>query len=313
MTGRPTDAGHEVDVLLRTGPFPEALRAAIERSGLTLERLRDRLDRRGIHVSLSTLSYWRLGRSRPERAASLRAVQAIETILGLPRHSLEALLGPPRPRGRWVATQQQSRRYGGMLQPAQSLAETVEALVGPSDGKLRLWSQDDAATVDANGLIRQVHTRQVLRAVDGHPDRHIAVYCGDPGTAPDALTAEAVRNCRLGRVRRHPRAPVIAAELMLDQTLRAGQTHLLEYRFTIAEGSPGLDYRRAFRYPVGTYVLSVSFTEPKLPVRCFGLSQPGVDAALTQDDELPLTPGRLVHLMARDVQPGVLGIGWEWS
>ncbi|MEV0676408.1 hypothetical protein AB0I60_07765 [Actinosynnema sp. NPDC050436] len=310
----PPDSGHEVDVLLRTGPFHAALRAAVERSGLTLERLRDRLDRRGIHVSLSTLSYWRLGRSRPERADSLRAVQAIETILGLPRHSLEALLGPPRPRGRWVSKQAQPRRYGRMLEPAQSLAETVEALVGPSDGDLRLWSQDDAAEVDVHGALRSVRTRQVLRAVAGHPDRYLAVYCADPGTSPDALGVEALVNCRLGRVRRHPGAPVIAAELLFDHTLRAGRTHLLEYRFTIGEtGVPARDYRRAFRYPVGAYVLSVHFTEPRLPVRCYALAQPGTDAPLVHGDELSLTPGRVLHVTARDVQPGVLGIGWDWS
>jgi len=306
-------ADHEVDVLLRTGPFHEALRAAVERSGLTLERLRDRLDRRGIHVSLSTLSYWRLGRSRPERADSLRAVQAIETILGLPRRSLEALLGPPRPRGRWVARQRQARRYGRMLEPAQSLAETVEALVGPSDDDLRLWSQDDAVAVDEAGVIRRIHTRQVLRAVDGHPDRHVAVYCGDPGTSPASITAEAVANCRLGRVRRHPRAPVIAVELLFDHPLPTGRTHLLEYCFTVAEGTRAHDYRRAFRYPVGAYVLSVQFTEPQLPVRCFGLSQLGAEGVLTQEEDLDLPPGRMVHLTARDVQPGVLGIGWEWT
>ncbi len=305
------DAAHEVDVLLRTGPFHEALRAAVDRSGLTLERLRDRLDRRGIHVSLSTLSYWRLGRSRPERADSLRAVQAIETILGLPRHSLEALLGPPRPRGRWVTKGRPSPRY--LLEPAQSLAETVEALIGPSEGNLRLKSQDDAATVGLDGELRAVHTRQVLRAVAGHPDRYLAVYCADPGTSPDALGVEALRNCRVGRVRRHPRAPVIAVELLFDYTLRVGQTHLLEYRFTIAEGTEARDYRRAFRYPVGTYVLSVHFTEPKLPVHCYVLTQPGVDADLVHGEELTLTPGRLLHLTANDIQPGVLGIGWDWT
>ncbi|SFQ96191.1 hypothetical protein SAMN04488564_101221 [Lentzea waywayandensis] len=310
----PPDVGDEVDVLLRAGPFHAALRAAVERSGLTLERLRDRLDRRGIHVSLSTLSYWRLGRSRPERADSLRAVQAIETILGLPRHSLEALLGPPRPRGRWASKQQQTRDYGRMLEPAQSLAEIVQALVGPSDGDLRLWSQDDAATVDEHGVLRTIHTRQVLRAVAGHPDRYLAVYCADAGTPPDALGVEAVRDCRLGRVRRHPGAPVIAVELLFDQSLRAGQTHLLEYRFTIAEnGARSHDYRRAFRYPVGTYVASVQFTEPRLPVRCYALAQPGVDATQVHGDELALTPGRVLHLTAKDVRPGVLGMGWDWS
>ncbi|XVV06517.1 hypothetical protein ACQPW3_14455 [Actinosynnema sp. CA-248983] len=302
----------DVDVLLRTGPFHEALRAAIDRSGLTLERLRERLARRGIHVSLATLSYWRLGRSRPERADSLRAVQAIEAILGLPRHSLESLLGPPRPRGRWAARRRATGRYGSMLQPAQSLAETVDALVGPSDGNLRLWCQDDAVSVDGCGAIRRIHTRQVLLAVDGHPDRHLAVYCADPGTDPDAIVPEAVENCRLGRVRRHPRSPVIAVELLFDHALRAGQTHLLEYAFTVEDGTEAVDYRRAFRYPVGSYVMSVRFTEPRLPVRCFALSQHD-DGPEERGADLVLAPGRLVHLTAKDVPRGVLGIGWEWA
>ncbi|WP_414941747.1 hypothetical protein [Amycolatopsis sp. cmx-11-51] len=301
-------------MLLRTGPFHEALDAAIGRSGLTLERLRDRLSRRGIHISLASLSYWRLGRSRPERADSLRAVRAIETILGLPRHSLEALLGPPRPRGRWAERRQQVRRYGHMLEPAHSLAETVETLAGPSDGNLRASCLDDAAVVDAGGVLRRIHTRQVLRAVDGHPDRHIAVYCGEPGTPADAIVPEAIENCRLGRVNRHPNAPVIAAEMLFDHALSVGRTHLLEYCFTIEGGdAQAYDYRRAFRYPVGSYVLSIRFTGPRLPVRCFELTQRGAEAPLSHGDELPLSPGYLTHLTATDLQRGVLGISWEWT
>ncbi|TDD41467.1 hypothetical protein [Saccharopolyspora elongata] len=45
---------------------------------VALEGLRGRLARRGIKVSLASLSYWQQGRSRPERADSLRALRAIE-------------------------------------------------------------------------------------------------------------------------------------------------------------------------------------------------------------------------------------------
>ena len=303
----------DVDALLRTGPFHEALRAAIERSGLTLDRLRDRLARRGIHVSLASLSYWRLGRSRPERTDSLRAVGAIEAILGLPRHSLEALLGPPRPRGRWVGRQTGGKRYGSLLEPAQSLAETVDALVGPSDGKLRPRYLDDAAVVDRTGALRQIRTRQVVRAVADDPDRHIAVYCEEPGTDPAALDVVAVENCRVGRVRRHPHAPVIAAELLFDRTLRTGQTHLFEYKVTIAGGVQTTVYRRAFRYPADIYVASVRFHSRRLPVRCSGFVQQGEDTAQVTDEDLALSPGHVVHTSTPEVRPGVLGIEWEWD
>lgn len=305
--------GTDIDALLRTGPFHDALRAAIDGSGLTLDRLRDRLARRGIHVSLASLSYWRQGRSRPERPDSLRAVQAIEAILGLPRHSLEALLGPPRPRGRWVGRTTASKRYGNLLEPARALAETVDALVGQSDGKLRPRFLDDAAVLDRTGAIRQIRSRQVVRALADDPDRHVAVYCEEPGTDPSAMDFVALENCRVGRVRRHPTAPVIAAELLFDRTLRAGQTHLFEYKVTVDQGKPTSVYRRAFRYPSDIYVLSVRFHRGRLPVRCASYVQQGEDPEQAVAEELTLTAGHLVHTAVNEVAPGVLGIEWEWA
>ena len=56
---------------IRREEFAEALSRAVEASGLSLERIQHHLELRGVQVSLSTLSYWRRGRSRPERPESL--------------------------------------------------------------------------------------------------------------------------------------------------------------------------------------------------------------------------------------------------
>src|SRR5689334_9350100 len=82
--------------------FAEALAKAVEASGLSLERIQHHLELRGVQVSLSTLSYWRRGRSRPERPESLQAVAALEEILKLTPGTLTGSLGDKRPRGRWV-------------------------------------------------------------------------------------------------------------------------------------------------------------------------------------------------------------------
>ena len=50
--------------------FADALTKAVDSSGLSLERIQHHLAARGMQVSLSTLSYWRRGRSRPERPES---------------------------------------------------------------------------------------------------------------------------------------------------------------------------------------------------------------------------------------------------
>ncbi|SFQ58995.1 hypothetical protein SAMN05421810_11076 [Amycolatopsis arida] len=303
----------DVDLLLHAGPFHAALRAAIEDSGLTLEGVRHRLAQRGIRVSLASLSYWQQGRSRPERADSLRAVRAIEHILGLPAHSLAALLGPPRPRGRWTRRNTPDQHYDGLLEPAAALAQTVRPVLGPSDHKLRVFSQEDRVRVGADRAIRVVRTSVVVRALEDDPDRFLAVYCAEPGSRAGDILPSAGENCRLGRVRRHPHAPVIAIELLFDRRLRAGETHLFDYQFTIDSAVPSVDYRRGFRYPGDSYVLGIRFAEESIPVRCFAFTQHEPHGGSNVDGELPVTPGRWVHRVARDLRPGVLGVRWEWE
>ncbi|TDC68141.1 XRE family transcriptional regulator, partial [Actinomadura sp. GC306] len=74
--------------------FAGALRQAIQASGLTLERIRHRLCRRGLTVSVATLSYWQRGRSRPR---SRDVVVALEEILQVPPGTLTELLDDDAP------------------------------------------------------------------------------------------------------------------------------------------------------------------------------------------------------------------------
>ncbi|MBB4688093.1 transcriptional regulator [Amycolatopsis jiangsuensis] len=98
--GQPERTDPGLERLLETGPFAEALRAAIRARGLGLERIRYRLRDRGTSLSLATLSHWQSGRCRPERRDSLLALRNLEDILGVPDGALRRLVGPPRSRGR---------------------------------------------------------------------------------------------------------------------------------------------------------------------------------------------------------------------
>ncbi|WP_020670085.1 transcriptional regulator [Amycolatopsis nigrescens] len=99
MSGRRTRirpaVEQELGLLLATGPFEAALRAAIKARGLGLERIRYRLLSRGSSLSVATLSHWQSGRCRPERPDSLRALANLEEILDLPPTSLSRLLRRP--------------------------------------------------------------------------------------------------------------------------------------------------------------------------------------------------------------------------
>ncbi|WP_017623943.1 hypothetical protein [Nocardiopsis chromatogenes] len=293
--------------LLRTGPFHDALRAAVEDSGLTLEGLQRRIRMRGVRVSLTALSYWRQGRSRPERPDSLRALRAIEDILRLPDGALLALLGPPRPRGRWA------HRSAGALSAPGGPVPFPPGTGAPvaCDTALRAFCQMDSVRVGADRSIRRVSTRMVLRALDEGPERCTVVYSGEPGVPPSAIRPEAVEGCTLGRVRRHPHDPLVAAELLFGRALHAGQTHLIEYAFTITDPTASRDFRRAFRYPAQTYVLDVRFDPRALPKRCFRFSQPDPASPEVVEGELDPEPRGSVHIAEHGMGGGVLGIGWD--
>lgn len=66
-----------------TDDMAAALRQAIRRSGLTLERISTHLAARGHRVSRTTLSNWQRGHVLPRRRATMAALRELETLLGL--------------------------------------------------------------------------------------------------------------------------------------------------------------------------------------------------------------------------------------
>ena len=145
--------------------FAAALDSAITDAGLSLDGVRRRLTARGVPVSRTILSYWRHGRSQPERATSLVAVAELERVLNLPARSLTDLLGPHAPRGRWLAGPRgvlpRTRLWPGS-------APLFADLHAPPDGQLEFWSIHDQVLVDAGGRERMLRVRLVARAaMDG--------------------------------------------------------------------------------------------------------------------------------------------------
>ncbi|RGA03881.1 hypothetical protein DI270_016750 [Microbispora triticiradicis] len=180
---------NELAEVLRSGPFERALRTAIRARGLSLDRLHSRLRERGVAISLSSLSYWQRGRSRPERAASLAAVRELETILSLPEYALIGLLGPPRPRGR--------------------RPETVAVL-----------SHHEQVVVGADRRRNRASARVVLRAAAPGVDRYVVAH--PPGAR--LLRAE---SCRPGRS--DDAGPGTLTELIFPHPLTTGETRVVEY------------------------------------------------------------------------------------
>ncbi|MBV9844475.1 MAG: helix-turn-helix transcriptional regulator [Kutzneria sp.] len=304
---------NELVGLLATGPFPDALRAAIKTSRLSLDRIQHRLGLRGITISVATLSYWQSGRRRPERPESLEALRHLEAVLGVPPGALTALLGPPRPRGR-RSRPSRMLPMDALWTRRERLANLLSRVDTSSDSKLGRLSQHDRIEVAADGGQRSLWVRQVLRADQDGADRWVLVFDSEstPGTIPELGS---LRNCRVGRTAVDSEASILVAELVFDRTLARGDTVVMEYQLTHPNPpypASGDGYCRKFRLPVREYVVEVRFAPSRLPVRCQQYAVPAGEEGPSRRRNLALDPAGGVHAVALGFGPGMFGVRWDW-
>jgi hypothetical protein len=293
--------------------FATQLRAAIATSGLSLDRLQARLRARGVVVSVTALSYWQSGKRQPERQSSLSAVRTLEEILDVPAGALLGLLPPPRPRGG------AAKRYAGgepmsfsreVLQPLLDKVGAPHAL--ERQHPLKLVGLHDLCEIAADGGQRSMTARAVFQAGTDGQDRWLLVYSqDDPAAGPPEL--HAVRNCRIGRAEVDEAHGLIVAELVFDQPIDRGETHLIEYTLTNS-GPPYPECRnthyREFRRSVREYLLEVRFAPGTAPDQCWQYSHQGTAGTLARRP-LKLDGADGVHAVALDFGPGVFGIDWD--
>ncbi|MCM2421191.1 MULTISPECIES: hypothetical protein [unclassified Streptomyces] len=310
MTYRPLPP--EIADALRTGPFEAALDAAVRASGLSMERIRHRLDTRGVQVSVTTLSYWRRGRSRPERPQSRQAVRLLEELLALPSDSLVSLLGPQRPRGRWVNRPPANLDAARLWQEYESLPGLLGEMGSTDDGLARL-AVHDRYEIDANGCERTWTTTMVLRAERERVDRCMIITRGDdPARELPVLTG--VRNARPGRVRIDGSVPLVVAELLLDRVLGKGETEVVEYTYRMPTvGARTTECGRGFPVPVRLYTLEVQFHPDAVPFRshrCVGTTGGGPLPAV---EPVWISASGRALFSVEDPQPGFQALRWEWE
>ncbi|WP_405981242.1 hypothetical protein [Streptomyces sp. NBC_00158] len=310
-TGDPSDAP-QLGPLLHAGPFHAALRAAIAARGLPLQRVQHRLAARGIKLGVTSLSYWQQGARRPRHPESLRAVSALEEILGLPGGSLLRLLADPLPAA--VPPRPAARSYRALVSVGAAVEGLLAGLELPADGGLHTVGHHERVRIGPGGELRTRDSQQIVRAHRDGVDRYLAVHHGDPGCDAARVEVTAYENCRTGRVRRHPEAGVVVAELLFDARLRRGDTYVFGYGLRDGTGGRSTEYVRGFSYAGGQYMLQVSFDEAALPVRCRRFARTGPEAPRTALGDLtPSGRHRAVHLLEQGVRRGILGITWDWE
>ncbi|MFI5734107.1 XRE family transcriptional regulator [Kribbella sp. NPDC051587] len=294
----------ELRRLLRHGTFAEVLDHALVVRGLSLERVQHHLADRGVSVSRAALSYWRHGRSRPERAESLRAVRVLEEVFGLPPETLVTILGSPRPRGRAAEPGAVDRRR---LWPAHS--PLIAAMHAPPDGQLTFLDVHEHVLVDERRRLSAVRTRLVVEATADWVDRCVVYLWSEEPTRTE-LTG--MRYCRLGRSRSDTGSGATVAELMLDQRLAAGERSVLEYEALFPSGPELTFYHRRFTRPNRQYVLQIEFVG-EVPAQCVPYRQRTLEGPRQLDQPLWIGASDTAHLVRTDIQPGIVGLVWEWD
>lgn len=280
--------------------FAETLRAAIEQRGLGLDRIRERLESRGVVVSAATLSYWQSGRSQPERRSSLAALPHLEEILEMQPGALRIVLPSQRDRSRRCPVEELEAVW-----PDLPHLRVLHRLDTRWDAELDRISLHDVLEIGADRRQRGLKVRQLLRARTDGPDRRVVLHAHEDPAAP-LPEIRPVHGCTLGEVACDEAGGVIGAELLFHAPLTRGQTVLLEY--DVVCGSPGPqenDYHRRLRLPVRHYLLEAVFDPAALPAGCEQTRGTDVQPVL-------LDAEHRVHVVDAGGEAGRTGLRWWW-
>lgn len=288
--------------------FATVLTEAIQARGLSLERIRARLDAAHVPVSIATLSYWQSGRSLPTRARSYHTLVELERILEVEPGHLTSLTHTSDGRTRRELFPWQS------VLPVRDLAATVIGDLGiDMQGQLARVTMTDRLAIGADRTERLQESRILWRAERNGLHRWPLVLhqdAEDDGTLP---SVEAVFGCEVGEVVEMPERHLVIAEMVAPRPLQRGEHLLTETRIHYAPTTtPSFRMNRASSDPLRVMSLCVTFDAHTLPTRV----RTGFSAQMDVDP-LELTPVELAdheaQVIRTDAPPGVHTLMWDWD
>ena len=289
------------------GAFARALDEAITRRRVSLTWLHGRLQRLGTPVSMATLSYWRSGRSEPQRRTSLEALHHVEDLLGLARGHLVATLSPtrrPGPPAKRASLQELSGYDDELTAALRELGfRTAQDEVVEEEAVL-------TADLDEHGRLTRATCRLVAKAVVDGASRAVAVF-GQPldGSGPKPLL-RVVSGCREGRTVVAPSGMFVVVELLLHQELARGETAIYELEGWYDGDGPvetRMEYFAETRTP--SVAIWVRFDPRRLPASCASYCR--LDGE--ERTRAARLAGNTAYVRMRGFGPGTLGVRWTWE
>jgi len=289
------------------GTFATALNVALERKQMTLSRLRAQLGMKGHSISLAALSYWRSGRSLPERRSSLEAVPMIELLLELEPGALSRFVPGPS-----------ARRLGRVEEFDQLLDYPVkdalmnQRFVGESD--VSRLATHLTISIGAYHEVRWTRTRRVVVAnrdgVEG-----FTVFMGtDADEGIGDYRFQAIAGCTIDEP--HQLAGnVLSFQLRFPRPLALGESAITEVEvMRSAQAAPDVDltndYELVAEQRLEEMLVWVNFDPLAIPPRCWVYFE---EAGVKHEWPVDLSGTSSVHYRQRDFGPGGIGIRWEWD
>jgi hypothetical protein len=293
----------EIPAVTPEASFADALRHAIARRGLALNRIRTHLADRGLQVGVATLSTWQSGRRVP-REDSLATVTALEELLQLPPGWLTVRIPPAR-------TESAPQPYA-VVDYAEALTRLLDRLRRDAHGRLRNVTVLEEVRIGADRSSLRRRVTQSVVAVQP-VDRLIIAHQGEPGCDAEQLALRVLSGCRTGRIARSAEAGALLGELLLDRVLAVGETAVVHYEVEDRTGLATTEYQRFSEWGGMHYVLEVQFDRAALPVRVHELRRRNTSGPDLMRRDLMLTPDARVHVIEPSAAPGTIGIAWEWD
>ncbi len=299
-------------------PFAAALRNAIRGRGLSLERVRFHLAQRGHDLSIATLSYWQSGRSRPERASSLAALDDLEQVLGVATGSLSGPLRIARGRPPWPPSMVGATLSAAFDEPLivddgarldeVEARDRLAAQLGMSfDAAVTRVSVQEIVEVRADRSVGRRRVREVVRSRDEFVRRFlVSALCRSNG-APQLVVGES--NCHAVRMLDSASGGLVVAELGLDVPLAAGESAIVEYRVDpLGVTRPSQGVERTLVGDVGLYVFDLRFPANDPPV---AITVSGWRAGRQVVEQVPVAGEHQVVALEK-VGEGCVSASWTW-
>lgn len=280
--------------------FGRALRAALQRRGMSLRALQTRLRDRGHEVSIASLSLWQSGARRPSTDSSADIVRELEDLLGLDDDELAGMLRPHRrvppdrnvPFADFVGLEHNSVTDESS---ARQLSERSSTLM---------------SYVDATGRLTRNVARNVWQArVDGAQE--VAAFLT---VEPEEVAPPQVRGligCELSDVVIDMEQRVMRVTVRLNAPLLKGDMALAEWESFDHRYEPDAvsDFQGLVAVrPEAEVGVFIYFDPEHLPRRCL--------VSVETDDThrvFSASPaGACVSHIEYDFGPGMISVEWEW-